>query len=60
MVAFTIAAFLTGMLLLAFLAVVSEKTWVVATVGGIHLVGSVVLGVLVVRQLGAEERDADD
>ena len=55
----TIIAFLLGMTVLAFTIIVVETWWVVATVGVIHIVGSGVLMALLVRQLSAEERDAD-
>jgi len=58
--AYTIIAFLLGMMTLAFTAIVVETWWVVATVGIIHIVGSGVLMWLIVHQLGQEEREADD
>jgi hypothetical protein len=51
----TIIAFFVGMTLLALTLVVVESVWVVALVGVAHITGSVVLGVLVVRQLSREE-----
>ncbi len=60
MPAYTIIAFLLGMMTLAFTAIVVETWWVVASVGIIHIVASVVLMWLLVHQLGREEADADD
>jgi hypothetical protein len=59
MVIRTIIAFFVGMTLLALTLVVVESVWVVALVGFLHIAGSAVLGVLIVRHLGQEERDAD-
>jgi len=59
-VAFTIIAFLTGMFLLAFVAIVSETVWVIALVGVTHILASIALGVLVVRQLGSETYDDEE
>ncbi len=59
----TIAFFLAGMTLLGFVVIVVETWWVVAVVGIVHIVGSLILGILVVRQLSAEEEgdpDQDD
>ncbi len=55
----TIIVFLFGMTALALTVIVIETWWVVATVGLIHIVGSGVLMVLLVRQLGDEQRRAD-
>lgn len=55
----TIAFFLGGMTLLGLVVVVVETWWVVAFVGIVHIVGSLILGILIVRQLAAEEA-ADD
>ena len=52
----TIAFFLGGMTLLGLVVIVVETWWVVAFVGIVHIVGSLILGILVVRQLSAEER----
>ena len=57
--------FLLGIMTIAFLAVVTENWVVVATVGIVHLVGFVVLSLLFLKQLEAENRrdaarDADD
>ncbi len=60
MPAYTIIAFLLGMMTIAFTAIVVETWWVVALVGITHIVGSVVLMWLIVHQLGQEEREADD
>jgi hypothetical protein len=59
MVIRTIIAFFVGMTLLALTLVVVESVWVVALVGFLHIAGSAVLGVLIVRHLGQEERDAE-
>ena len=56
----TIAFFLAGMTLLGFVVIVVETWWVVAFVGIVHIVGSLILGILVVRQLSAEEGRAAD
>ena len=52
----TIIAFLVGMTVLAFTAIVIETWWVIAIVGLVHITASGVLMVLLVRQLSAEER----
>ena len=52
MVAKLIFGFLAGILLIAYLAIVTENVWVIAAVATIHVVGSVVLFVTVVRLLG--------
>ena len=44
----TIAFFLAGMTLLGFVVIVVETWWVVAVVGIVHIVGSLILGILVV------------
>jgi len=59
-VAFTIIAFFVGMTLLAFTVVVVETVWVVALVGVVHLTASVVLGIVIVRRLGDEERESSE
>lgn len=59
MPAYIIAAFLFGMMVLAFLAIVVETWWVVAGVGTAHMVGSIALMVLVIRALEREERQED-
>ena len=59
MVIRTIIAFFVGMTLLALTLVVVESVWVVALVGFVHITGSAVLGVLIIRHLSQEERDAD-
>lgn len=48
------------MTVLAFTAIVVETWWVIAIVGAVHVVGSGVLMVLLIRQLQAEERASDD
>ncbi len=48
------------MTLLGFVVIVVETWWVVAFVGIVHIVGSLILGILVVRQLSAEEGQALD
>ena len=60
MVARTIIAFLLGMTLLALTLVVVESVWLVAAVGVLHITGSAVLGVMVVRRLRDEENEAPD
>lgn len=57
MPALIIVLFFTGMFILAFLVIVVETVWVVATVGIIHMVGSLVLMALIMRSLHQEERD---
>ena len=59
MVIRTIIAFFVGMTLLALTLIVVESVWVVALVGFLHITGSAVLGLLIIRHLGEEERDAD-
>ncbi|CAA9479660.1 MAG: hypothetical protein AVDCRST_MAG45-79 [uncultured Solirubrobacterales bacterium] len=60
MVALTIIVFFVGMTLLAFTVIVVESVWLVALVGVVHITASVVLGVLIVRRLGDEERGTAD
>ena len=56
MVALTIIVFFVGMTLLAFTLIVIESAWVVALVGVVHITASAVLGIMIVRRLGDEER----
>ena len=56
--ALTIIVFFVGMTLLAFTVIVVESVWLVALVGVVHIAASVVLGVLIVRRLGNEERES--
>ena len=60
MVAKLIFGFLAGILLIAFLAIVTENVWVIAAVASIHVVGSVVLFVGVLRLLAQEERESTE
>jgi len=59
-VAKLIFGFLAGILLIAFLAIVTENVWVIAAVATIHVVGSAVLFVAVLRLLGKEERETSE
>ena len=56
----TIIAFLLGMTVLAFTAIVIETWWVIAIVGIVHITASGVLMVLLIRQLSAEERAGEE
>ena len=47
------------MTLLGLLMIVVEAWWVVAIVGVVHIVASLVLGILVVCKLAAEEDEED-
>jgi len=49
-------SFFLGIMLLAFLAIVTEDWRVVAAVGIAHIVGFVVLSLLFLRQLDVENR----
>ncbi len=57
MVAKLIFGSLAGILLVALLAIVTENVWIIAAVATIHVVGSVVLFVAVIRLLAHEERE---
>jgi uncharacterized membrane protein YdjX (TVP38/TMEM64 family) len=57
-VALTIIVFFVGMTLLAFTLIVVESVWVVALVGIVHITASAVLGIMIVRRLGEEDRRA--
>jgi len=60
MPALIIILFFTGMMILGLVVIVVETWWVVATVGITHIVASAVLGVLLIKQLGREEKREEE